>query len=306
MKHGIKILFFLSLLALAACDYVEDVIIYHEPYLNIYANVTAADKSLNYVHIFRTTGYGEPDRYETDSVIYHEFFNPSSGDTIRYETLYIDTSYAVNDAEVFFIHGADTLRFYERSQGVYVPLDIHYNILTGEEYRLWVNTSEFGSANASEIALAPVLWQENTPLFISLSDPDDTLRWLPGAAAYKLLFRFFYKDEYWEWSYVFYDTETRETFWAYDTSDFDPLFNPDPFYQYLHGAWSDSDTLELDVAVVAYSDSYLDYKSLENMQMTTGIIRYPTLSDFRVNIDNALGAFTSISISNERKVYFIP
>ncbi|MDD3095999.1 MAG: hypothetical protein PHD63_07140, partial [Candidatus Marinimicrobia bacterium] len=80
----------------------------------------------------------------------------------------------------------------------------------------------------------------------------------------------------------------------------------DPFDQYLNGEWSDSDSLELDVSIVAYSNSYLDYKSLENMQMTTGIIRYPTLSDFRVNIDNALGAFTSISVSDERKVLFIP
>ncbi|MDD3965458.1 MAG: hypothetical protein WC372_01665 [Candidatus Neomarinimicrobiota bacterium] len=306
MKHGIRTALLLSLLFISACDYVEEVIIYHEPYLNIYANVTAADKALNYVHVFRTTGYGEPDRYEVDSIIYHEFFNSSSGDTIRYQTLYIDTVYAVNDADVCYIHGTDTLYFYERYQGVYVPTETNYTILTGQEYRLWVNTREFGSATAEEVAISPVRWQDTASTVISISNPNDTLRWEHSAAAYKLLFRIFYKDDYWEYSYVFHETETRNPFWAYDTSDFDPIFNPDPFDQYLNGEWSDSDSLELDVSIVAYSNSYLDYKSLENMQMTTGIIRYPTLSDFRVNIDNALGAFTSISVSDERKVLFIP
>jgi hypothetical protein len=63
--------------------------------------------------------------------------------------------------------------------------------------------------------------------------------------------------------------------------------------------------LELKVLVKAYSSSYLDYKSLEQMALTTGFIRYPTLNDFRVNIDNSLGAFTSMSVSDERVVMFV-
>lgn len=295
-----------AMLFFTACEYVEEVVIYHEPYLNIYANVTAADKDLNYVHVFQTTGYGEPDRYEIDSVIYHEFYNASSGDTIHYETLYIDTSYTVKNAEVAYINGTDTLRFYERAQGVYVPVDTGYTINMGSEYKMYVKTEEFGTITATETAMAGVEWESGEPVVISLSNPVDSLKWNNIANAYNVIFTIHYKSEYWEGYYTFESEEVREPFWAYDSSKYDNLFNPDPFWDDIYGEWSESDTLELTVSVVAYSDSYLDYKSLEQMEATTGIIRYPTINDFRVNIDGALGAFTSISVSEERKVIFVP
>jgi hypothetical protein len=304
MKRILQICLPALMLFFFSCDYVEEVIIYHEPHLNIYANITAADKSLNYVHVFRTTAYGEPDRYETDSIIYHEFWNPSSGDTIRYQTLYLDTSYAVNKAEVYYFHDEDTIRFYERSQGVYVPLDSHYTIHTGDVYGLWVNTEEYGLATATETAVAPVEWDDTASCVISLSDPVDTLKWGNIAAAYEVIFRFHYDYGEWQGSYIFESEEVREAFWIYDSSKYDPIFNPDPFARAMEV--SESGILELTVSIVAYSASYMDYKDLENMQMTTGIIRYPTINDFRVNIDNALGAFTSISISDERKIKFVP
>lgn len=295
-----------AVLFFSACEYVEEIIIYHEPYLNIYANVSAADKDLNYVHVFRTTGYGEPDRYEVDSVIYHEFYNPSSGDTIRYETLHIDTSYTVKDAEVAYISGTDTIRFYEYAQGVYVPVDTNYTINTGQAYNMFVKTEEFGTAAATETAMASVSWLDTSRCVISLSNPADTLKWENIANAYNVIFTIHYQYEYWEGYYTFESEEVREPFWTYDTNRYDNLFNPDPFYSAIHGEWSESDSLELTVSVVAYSDSYLDYKSLEQMEATTGIIRYPSINDFRINIDGALGAFTSISVSGERKVLFVP
>lgn len=306
MKKMFLIGLMAAMLFFSACEYVEEVIIYHEPYLNIYANVTAADKDLNYVHVFNTTGYGEPDRYEIDSVIYHEFYNPSSGDTIRYETLYIDTSYTVKDAEVAYINGSDTIRFYESAQGVYIPLDTNFVINTGSEYVLYVKTEDFGTVTARERAMAGVEWENTEPCVISLSNPADTLKWNNIANAYNVIFTIHYQYEYWEGYYTFESEEVRQPFWVYDSSNYDKLFNQDPFWEQIYGEWSESDTLELSVSVVAYSDSYLDYKSLEQMQATTGIIRYPTINDFRVNIDGALGAFTSISVSGERKVLFVP
>jgi len=303
-KYTHIVLAILFILSMFACSDLEEVVIYHEPVLNIYANISVADPAMNFVHVYRTTGFGEPDRYETDSVIYHEFYNESSGDTITYETLYIDTSYAINDAKVYFLHGPDTIRFYEHMQGIYELVDTSIDIIVGDIYELRVETEDFGVATSSEEALPPISWN-NTPqdtVWISLSDPTDTLFWSNIGGAYNVDFRINYG-----WSSYFYSfesTDVRDPFWVYDTSDYDILFNQDPFKQYLDREWN-PDTLELKVLVKAYSSSYLDYKSLEQMALTTGFIRYPTLNDFRVNIDNSLGAFTSMSVSDERVVMFV-
>jgi len=296
----------LVLILAAGCEDLEEVTLHHEPYLNIYANVTAADPALNYVNVFRTTAYGEPDRYEIDSILYHEFYNPSSGDTITYQTFYIDTSYAVNDAKVWFVQDGDSLPFVEKRQGFYAPEDTNFSIVTGDVYDLIVETEDFGTATASETALAPVSWERADTLFISLSNPADSLAWTDIGGAYRVIFKRHYVSPYYEYIYTFHSVEVRNPFWGYDTSRYDPLFNPDPFYQAIHGEWSESDTLVLSVSVMAYSQSYLDYQSLQQMQFATGIIRYPTINDFRVNIDNALGAFTSVSLSGERPVVFVP
>ncbi len=309
------ILMMLLLLAMSGCDTLEEVRIYHEPYLNIFANVTVADPELNYVYVYRTTGFGEPDRYELDSVIYHQFYNSSSGDTIRYQTFYIDTSYAVNDARVFFLHGDDTIAFVEKMQGVYLPTDTNFTIVTGEIYDLYVETETFGVATASEEALSPITWTdgETGPMLISLSDPSDSISWSNNGGAYKVIFYYTYHSSWGDWSYTYeFDNSTvREPFWKYDTSNYDALFNPDPFYEMLHDSvWVDTayallDTLELTVKVIAYSNSYLDYTSLQEMNFLTGFIRYPAINDFRINIENSLGAFTSMSISDERTVLFV-
>ncbi len=305
-KYTHIILAILLILSAVACSDLEEVIIYHEPVLNIYANVSVADPAMNFVHVYRTTGFGEPDRYETDSVIYHEFYNESSGDTITYETLYIDTSYAVNDAKVYFLHGTDTIRFYEHMQGIYELVDTSVNIIVGDLYDLRVETEDFGVATATEEALPPINWN-NTPqdtVWISLSNPTDTLFWSNTGGAYNVGFYMSYNYGWGSYSYPFENVDVRDPFWVYDTSDYDILFNQDPFKQYLDREWN-PDTLELEVLVKAYSSSYLDYKSLEQMALTTGFIRYPTLNDFRVNIDNSLGAFTSMSVSDERVVMFV-
>lgn len=294
------------IISMITCSELEEVIIHHDPYLNIFANVSVADHDLNFVRVYRTTGYGEPDHYELDSIIYHEFYNESSGDTITYQTLYIDTIYAVNDAKVYYIHNADTIHFYERTQGIYELVDTTVNIIAGNIYDLHVETGEFGIATSTEEALQPISWDHSVQdtIWISLSNPVDTLKWSNIGGAYDVNFKYTFQDEYWSFSYDFERAQVRNSFWTYDTSNYDILFNPDPFAQYL-GSDYYPDTLELDVSVVAYSDSYLDYKSLEQMAMTTGFIRYPTISDFRINIDNALGAFTSMSVSDERVVMFV-
>ncbi|MFO7841497.1 MAG: DUF4249 family protein [Fidelibacterota bacterium] len=306
MKNIFFCMMITVLVLFTGCEELEEVQIRHDPYLNIYANVTAADPDLNYVHVFRTTAYGEPDRYEIDSILYHEFYFPSSGDTITYETLYIDTSYAVNDAKVRFICGGDSIFFIEKTQGVYVPEDTNFHIETGEIYELYVETEDFETATASETALSPVSWYSEDTVVISLSDPSDSLRWENTGAAYRVVFRRHYQTEYYDHNYIFESEEVSENFWKYDTSRYDEIFNPDPFYRQIHGEWSVSDTLELTVSVVTYSASFIDYQSLQQMNMLTGIIRYPAINDFRVNIDNALGAFTSISVSGERTVIFVP
>ncbi|MEA2077962.1 MAG: hypothetical protein U9O95_08095 [Candidatus Marinimicrobia bacterium] len=300
------ILAILFILTMVACSDWERVVIHHDPYLNIYANISVADPDLNFAHVYRTTGYGEPDRYELDSIIYHEFYNESSGDTITYQTLYIDTAYAVNNAKVYFLHNADTIHFYERMQGIYEIVDTNVNIITSDIYDLYVETADFGIATASEEALPPVNWN-NTPqdtVWISLSDPTDTLFWGNIGGAYDVKFYYVYRSDWGNYRYEFESVQVRDAFWAYDTSDYDILFNQDPFAQYLNAEYY-PDTLELDVSIVAYSDSYLDYKSLEQKDLLTGFIRYPTINDFRINIDNALGAFTSMSISDERVVMFV-
>lgn len=295
-------------MSMITCSELEEVIIHHEPYLNIFANVSVADPDYNFVHVYRTTGYGEPDYYELDSIIYHEFYNESSGDTITYQTLYIDTVYAVNDAKVYFLHNADTIHFYEHIQGIYELVDTTVDIIVGDIYDLRVETEDFGVATSSEEALPPISWN-NTPqdtVWISLSDPTDTLFWSNIGGAYNINFsRTYHNDWGDDWTYPFESVEVRDPFWAYDTSNYDALFNRDPFYDVLNGPYSNVDTLELQVSVVAYSDSYLDYKSLEQMDMTTGFIRYPTINDFRINIENSLGAFTSMSVSDERVVMFV-
>jgi len=305
-KHNHIILAVLLIISMVACSDLEEVVIYHEPVLNIYANISVADHAMNFVHVYRTTGFGEPDRYETDSIIYHEFYNESSGDTITYQTLYIDTSYAINDAKVYFLHGSDTIRFYEQIQGIYELEDTTVDIIVGDVYDLRVETEDFGVATSSEEALPPISWN-NTPqdtVWISLSDPTDTLFWSNIGGAYNVDFRIRYDYGWSSYSYSFENTDVRDPFWVYDTSDYDILFNQDPFKQYLDAEYY-PDTLKLEVLVKAYSSSYLDYKSLEQMALTTGFIRYPTLNDFRVNIDNSLGAFTSMSLSDERVVMFV-
>ena len=305
-KYTHIVLAVLFVLGMFACSDLEEVIIYHEPVLNIYANISVADHAMNFVHVYRTTGFGEPDRYETDSVIYHEFYHESSGDTITYQTLYIDTSYAINDAKVYFIHGSDTIHFYEHIQGIYELVDTTVDIIVGDIYDLRVETEDFGVATSSEEALPPISWNNTLQdtVWISLSDPGDTLFWSNIGGAYNVDFRKTYNYGWSLQSYSFESTDVRDPFWVYDTSDYDMLFNQDPFKQYLDAVYN-PDTLKLEVLVKAYSSSYLNYKSLEQMQLTTGFIRYPTLNDFRVNIDNSLGAFTSMSVSDERVVMFV-
>ncbi|MDZ7820847.1 MAG: hypothetical protein U5N26_02970 [Candidatus Marinimicrobia bacterium] len=59
MKYlPVYLLMIFALFFTAGCEDLEEVPIYHEPYLNIFANVTA-DPGLNYVHVFRTTAYGD-------------------------------------------------------------------------------------------------------------------------------------------------------------------------------------------------------------------------------------------------------
>ena len=59
MKRSINILFvILLILGISACSDWEEVTIHHEPYLNIFANLTAADKSFNFVHVYKTTAFG--------------------------------------------------------------------------------------------------------------------------------------------------------------------------------------------------------------------------------------------------------
>ena len=289
---------------MVACSDLEEVIIYHEPVLNIYANISVADPAMNFVHVYRTTGFGEPDNYETDSVIYHQFYNESSGDTIKYQTLYIDTSYAVNNAKVYFLHGADTIHFYEQIQGIYELVDTSINIIVGDIYDLRVETEDFGVATASEEALPPITW-DNSPqdtIWISISDPEaDTLRWSDVGGAYNVRFDAVYRSDWGVYTYEFLTEQVRDPFWAYDSSRYSGLFDMDRIYDYLYY----SDSLEVIATIVSFSDSYLDYKSLEQMALTTGFIRYPTLNDFRVNIDNSLGAFTSMSVSDERVVMFV-
>ncbi len=307
MKYIQNITLTLIMIFMVACDVLEEVHIYHEPYLNIYANVSAADPDLNYVCVYHTTGYGEPDRYELDSIIYHEFYNPSSGDTITYQTFYIDTSYAVNDAEVYFIHGTDSIRFIEKIQGIYRMEDTTITIIAGEEYDLYVETKEFETATASEEALPPITWMHpaTDTIWISISNPEaDTLRWNNISGAYNVKFDITYRSNWGVYTYEFLTEQVRDPFWAYDSSNYNDLFDLDRFYEYLYSDYN-PDTLQLDVSIIAYSDSYLDYKSLEQMVMTTGLIRYPSINDFRVNIDNALGAFTSMSVSDKRTVLFI-
>ncbi|MFA6617767.1 MAG: hypothetical protein WCT23_01705 [Candidatus Neomarinimicrobiota bacterium] len=311
MKKTINIVSIIALIfGLFSCSDYEEVTIYHTPFLNIFANISAGGADSNFVHVYRTTGYGEPDRYELDSVLYHEFFNESSGDTIRYETLYIDTVYAINGAKVCYLYNGDSIKFYEAYQGVYRMVDTSVNIIAGEEYELVVETKDFETARSIEKVLAPINWiypsELNDTLWISVSDIPDTIRWTNNGGAYDLKFYYTY---YYEWdgsryTYEFENIQTRESFWAYDSSIYDELFNPDPFKRYIENDW-DADTLQLQVSIVAYSDSYLDYKSLQQMQMTTGFIRYPTINDFRVNITNSLGAFTSLSVSDKRTVMFV-
>jgi hypothetical protein len=191
MKKTLYILLTIMLvLGFVACSDYEEVIIHHEPYLNIFANVTAADKSFNFVNVYRTTAFGEPDNYEIDSIIYHQFYNESSGDTITYETFYIDTSYAVNDAKVYFLHQGDTIKFKESIQGIYHPVDTNYTIITGDEYQLYVETEDFGIATAVEEALPPINWQQakDDTIWISLSNPVDTLWWSDLGGAYYVRF----------------------------------------------------------------------------------------------------------------------
>ena len=291
-----------------SCSEYEQVTIYHEPYLNIFANVTSGGPDSNFVYVLRTTGYGEPDRYELDSVLYHEFYNPSSGDTIRYETLYIDTVYAINDAKVFFLHNGDSIEFYEASQGYYRMVDSTTRIIAGEEYELVVETKEFETATSTEEALEPISWtnpaEKSDTIWMSINEPyADTIKWTDIGGAYGLLFTRTYSYSWGSWEYLFEQVELRDPFWTYDTSNYDNLFNPDPFWGFLESEWN-PDTLILQARIVAFSESYLDYRSLEQMALTTGFIRYPTINDFRVNIDNALGAFTSYSISDRRTVMF--
>jgi hypothetical protein len=293
-------------LGFVACSDYEEVIIHHEPYLNIFANVTAADKSFNFVNVYRTTAFGEPDNYEIDSIIYHQFYNESSGDTITYETFYIDTSYAVNDAKVYFLHQGDTIKFKESIQGIYHPVDTNYTIITGDEYQLYVETEDFGIATAVEEALPPINWQQakDDTIWISLSNPVDTLWWSDLGGAYYVRFLRTYHYRFGSYTYPFTQEQVREPFWAYDTSNYDELFNYDPFANFLDSDYN-PDTLELEVVINAFDDAFLDYISLAQMQWTTGFIRYPTINDFRVNIDNSLGAFTSSSESEKRVVMFV-
>lgn len=309
-----KIIYIFSIAILVfglfSCSDYEEVTIYHTPFLNIFANISAGGVDSNFVHVYRTTGYGEPDRYELDSILYHEFYNESSGDTIRYETLYIDTVYAINRAKVCYIHNGDSIKFHEVQQGIYHIIDTTVNIIAGEEYELIVETKEFETARSIEKVLAPINWiypaEINDTLWISLSDISDTIRWTDIGSAYDVKFYYTYYSQ-WDnssFSYEYENVQTRKAFWAYDSSDYDKLFNPDPFKEYLGSDWY-RDTLELQLSVVAYSDSYLDYKSLQQMQLMTGFIRYPTINDFRVNITNSLGAFTSLSVSDKRTVLFV-
>ncbi|GEM_PF-975539 len=306
-KYIYTILAVSLLLSIFSCSDLEEVVIYHEPVLNIYANISAANPAMNFVHVYRTTGFGEPDRYETDSIIYHEFYNESSGDTITYQTLYIDTSYAVNNAKVYFLHGADTIRFYEHIQGIYELVDTSVDIVVGDIYDLRVETEDFGIATASEEALPPITWMhsESDTIWISISDPEaDTLKWNDVGGAYNVRFNAIYRSDWGVYTYELLTEQVRDPFWAYDSSRYDGLFDMDVIYEYLYSDYY-ADSLEVIATVISFSDSYLDYKSLEQMALTTGFIRYPTLSDFRVNINNSLGAFTSLSVSDSRVVMFV-
>lgn len=307
-----KIIYILSIVILGfgiySCSDYEEVTIYHTPFLNIFANISAGGSDSNFVHVYRTTGYGEPDHYELDSILYHEFYNESSGDSISYETLYIDTVYAINGAKVCYLNNGDSIKFYEAQQGIYRMLDSTVKIIAGEEYELVVETDEFKTARGTEKVLPSISWlypeRDEDTLVVSISNPVDTLRWTDNGGAYDVIFEITYSGEWSTYTYTFESVQVRDAFWAYDSSKYDELFNYDPFKDFIESDW-DPDSLYLEVKIVAYSESYLDYKSLEQMQLTTGFIRYPTINDFRVNITNSLGAFTSLSVSDKRIVMFV-
>lgn len=329
MKKIILPLIVIASILFTSCDpELERVVIQHEPLLNILANLSPNYNEMNYVHVFRTTATGEPNYYElSDSIIYHEFYNESSEDTIRYETFYIDTSYAVNDANVYYILGEDTITFYEYIQGIYLPTDTNFTIQTGGEYNLIVETSDFGTAVSYETAIAPVSWLEDSTIVLSLSNftdssyydsvaapaegtYPDSLRWTDTGTQYSLILSASWTDV----GYYFSETFPLENpVWDYDSTGYNDLFNPDPFLRALKNGyydrdtweWHSLDTLSVWATVITYSQSYLDYQKLQTYSFLSGFIRYPSASDFRINIDNSLGAFVSSSKSESRLIHIV-
>ncbi|MDZ7820848.1 MAG: hypothetical protein U5N26_02975 [Candidatus Marinimicrobia bacterium] len=74
----------------------------------------------------------------------------------------------MNDADVWFIRGNDSIVFFEKTQGVYVPRDTNVQIESGSSYDLYVETDNFEPASASETALSPVSWDHGERMVISL------------------------------------------------------------------------------------------------------------------------------------------
>ncbi|MEA1987292.1 MAG: hypothetical protein U9N76_07370 [Candidatus Marinimicrobia bacterium] len=275
----------------------EEIIINHEPMLNIFAHFSSTSAKSNFVKVAHTISISDPEYVETDSLIteYTEFW--VDGDTLEWNYYYYKPTYVIENANVFAINSnSDTIDFQHFSEGVYLPNDTTFLFNANEEYSLTIITDSFDVATGN-VTIAEKPEFTITDTIFHLDENDWKISWTDiNDFGYDVKMELDYDSTFYtdttKYFYFYFDDEVEENEWSYDSTEF-MFYNP--FKEFP------SDTIITWITVKSYSEYYDKYFDV-NDGMGIG---YITMDDFYLNINNALGAIVSSAKSDSQKVVFI-
>jgi len=289
------ILIILMFLMLYSCgDWSpQEVIINHEPMLNIVAHFSSTNTKNNFVKVAHTLSISDPSETKTDSLITEYRIDDENGDTTEWNYNYFKPNYIIEDAIVYAVNSnSDTIRFNYLSEGIYLPTDTTFLFEASEEYQLNVVTNDFDKATG-DVVIAEKPEFVLTDTIFHLDDNSWTIKWSDATSyRYNVGMELDYKSYQDYGDYFEYEVTTEDTEWNYNTSDF-TLF--DPFEN------CGRDTLIVWMIVQSVSEYFNEYFNIDN-NMGMG---YITIDDFYLNLENALGTVISSAKSDSQRVVFI-
>ena len=271
----------------------QEVIINHDPMLNIFAHFSSTNTKNNFVKVAHTLSISDPSEIETDSLLVEYWIDEETGDTIEYSYNYYKLNYIIESAIVYAVNSnLDTIYFDHLSEGIYLPIDTTFLFKASEEYQLNVITDDFDKATGDVVIVGKPEFILADTIF-HLDDDNWSIKWSNATSyRYNIEMELDYKSCYDYSDYFEYEVTIEDTEWNYNSRDF-TLF--DPFENYRR------DTLVVWMIVQSVSEYFNEYFNIDN-NIGMG---YITIDDFHLNLENALGTVISSAKSDSQRVVFI-